>query len=117
MAAFGCLDLYSFYRAFPLLTRIFENYVAGIVPVLTALTIISLLASGPLFITDNRIGYTIYYFQVPFRLMFSILTFGFIFKLFPNQQGTLLHGMEIATVFGLEAVRLMVTIQKNKVNI
>ena len=117
MAAFGALDLYSFYRAFPLLARIFENYVAGMVPILMVLMIVSLLVSGPLFIIDNRIGYAVYYFQFPFRLIFSILTFGFILKIFPTQQGTFAHGMELATVFALEAVRLMLTIQKNKVNI
>src|ERR1044071_6336174 len=117
MAAFGALDLYAFYRAFPLLARIFENYVAGVVPLLTIVTIVSLLVSGPLFMIDNRIGYVIYYFQFPFRLFFSIFTFGFILRLFPTQQGTFVHGMELASVFGLEAVRLMLTIQKNKVNI
>jgi hypothetical protein len=117
MAGFGVLDLYSFYRAFPPLVRIFENYVAGIVPALTVLMIVSLLASGPLFIIDNRVGYVIYYFQFPFRLLFFILTFGFILRVFPTQQGTFAHGMEIASVFGLEAVRLMLTIQKNKASI
>lgn len=116
MAAFGALDLYSFYKTFPILARIFENYVAGIMPILMVLVALSLLVSGPLYVIDNRFGYLIYYFQFPFRLIFSILTFGFILRLFPTQQSTFAHGMELATVYALEAVRLMLTIQKNKVN-
>ncbi len=79
--------------------------------------IISLLVSGPLYLLDKRAGYIVYYFQFPLRLTFlTALTFGFIFKLITTQTGTLAHGMVMASVYALEAVRLMLTIQKNKVN-
>lgn len=117
MVVFGALDLYSFYRSFPQLVRVVENYSAGIAPVLTILLIVSLLVSGPLFMLENKLGYTIYYFQFPLRLAFFVVTFGFISRVVSTQQGTFAHGMLLATIFALEAVRLMLTIQKNKVNI
>ena len=117
MVIFGALDLYSFYRSFPQVVRVAENYSGGIVPLLTILLIASLLVSGPLFMLGNKLGYIMYYFQFPFRLALFIVTFGFISRFIPTQQGTLAHGMLLATIFALEAVRLMLTIQKNKVNI
>ena len=117
MVIFGALDLYSFYRSFPQLIRVVENYSAGILPLLTILLILSLLVSGPLYMVGNKLGFTIYYFQFPFRLAFFIVTFGFISRLITTQQGTFAHGMLQATIFALEAVRLMLTIQKNKINI
>ncbi len=117
MVIFGCLDLYSFYRSFPQLVRVLENYSGGLIPLLTVLLITSLLASGPMFMLGNKTGYVIYYFQFPFRLAFFVVTFGFISRLANTQAGTFSHGMLQATIFALEAVRLMLTIQKNKVNI
>jgi hypothetical protein len=115
MVMFGAFDLLAFYRSFPGVIRIFESYSATAYQIITAVLIPSLLVSGPLFMIGNRIGYIIYYFQFPFRLaLLSALTFGFIFKLFATQTGTFAYGMVMASVFGLEAVRLMLTIQKNK---
>lgn len=115
MIAFGALDLLAFYRSFPTVVRIIESYSATFYQALTLLLILSLLVSGPLFMTGNRTGYAIYYFQFPLRLAFlTALTFGFIFKLVVTQPGTFGYGMVMASVIGLEAVRLMLTIQKNK---
>lgn len=116
---FGLLDLLAFYRAFPTLNRIFENYdvsalIPNVLPAITVLMIVSLLVSGPLTLADNRYGFVTYYIQFPFRLAFSILTFGFILKLFPMQLGTFNYGMLTATVFAFEATRLMLTIQYHK---
>ncbi len=94
-----------------------ENYTPSFYQVLLFLMIVSLLVSAPLYMLNNRIGYVVYYFQFPLRIAFiASLTFGFIFKLVPTQAGTLAHGMVMASVFGLEAVRLMLTIQKNKID-
>jgi hypothetical protein len=118
MVAFGALDLLAFYRSFPKLVRMIENYTPNLYQALLFLTMLSLLVSGPLYILGNRIGYVIYYCQFPLRLTFiSALTFGFVFKLLVTQTGTFSAGMVMASVFALEAVRLMLTIQKNKVNI
>lgn len=118
MMAFGVLDLLSFYRSFPKLLRMIENYTPSFYQVFLFVMIVSLLVSGPLYIIGNKIGYIVYYFQFPVRLTFlTALTFGFIFKLLTTQTGTFNHGMIMATVYALEAVRLMLTIQKNKVNI
>lgn len=116
---FGLLDLLAFYRAFPTLNRIFENYdvsalIPNVLPAFTVLLIVSLLVSGPLTIVGNRYGYVIYYFQFPLRLAFRIGTFSFVLKLFPMQLGTLNYGMLMATVFAFEAIRLMLTIQHHK---
>jgi len=117
MVIFGALDLLLFYKNFPLLIRSIENYSAGVVNVLVILLIVSLLVSGPLSIVGNKVGFAVYYFQFPFRLAFFVLTFGFLYKIMAPQQGSFSDGMLRATIFGLEAVRLMLTIQKNKVNI
>jgi len=118
MVAFGALDLLAFYRSFPKLMRMIENYSPSFYQVLLFLMILSLLVTGTLYMMGNRIGYVVYYFQFPLRLTFlTALTFGFIFKILPTQTGTLASGMVMASVFALEAVRLMLTIQKNKVNI
>jgi hypothetical protein len=119
---FGFLDLFAFYRSFPVLNRIFENYdvsalIPNVLPAITVLLILSLLVTGPLTIVGNRYAYVIYYFQFPLRLTFLTgLTFGFMFKLFPTQVGTFAHGMLMATVIAMEAVRLMVTIQTHRKN-
>ncbi|HZY81923.1 MAG TPA: hypothetical protein VFE50_20510 [Cyclobacteriaceae bacterium] len=118
--SFGLLDLLAFYRSSPTLARIFENYdvsalIPNVLPAITVLLIISLLVTGPLMIMNNRRGYTIYYFQFPFRLIFlKGLTFGFIYQLFPTQVGTLTHGMVMASVIAFEAMRLMLTIQEHR---
>ena len=112
MVVFGLLDLFLFYKNFPQLFRNLERY-----NVLKILVDLSLLVSGPLFIVGNKIGFIVYYFQFPFRLLFFLVTFGFLLKVFNPPQGTFAHGMLLATIFALEAVRLMLTIQKNKVNI
>ena len=115
MIGFGALDLFSFYKNAPHLVRTIESYTPSITTALLVLLIVSLLVSGPLTMVGNRIGMVVYYFQFPLRLAFlTALTFGFILKLFPTQTGTFTHGMVLATVIGLEAVRLMLTIQKNK---
>lgn len=117
---FGLLDLLAFYRGFPTLNRIFENYdvsalIPNVLPAITVLLIISLLVTGPLTIVGNRYAYIIYYFQFPFRLAFLTgLTFGFVLKQFPMQVGTFGHGMMMATVIAFEAIRLMLTIQTHR---
>jgi hypothetical protein len=116
---FGLLDLLSFYRAFPTLTLIFENYdvpaaITNVLPALAVLLIVSFLVSGPLTIVGNRYGYVMYYFQFPLRLAVQIPTFGFAFELFPMQVGTFYQGMFVATVVAFEAIRLMLTIQHHR---
>jgi hypothetical protein len=117
MLIFGTLDLFLFYKNFPQLMRAVENYSASVVNVLVILLILSLLVSGPLIMVGNKIGFVVYYFQFPFRLAFFVVTFGFLYKILGPHPGTFSDGMLRATIFGLEAVRLMLTIQKNKVNI
>jgi hypothetical protein len=117
---FGLLDLLAFYRGFPTLARIFENYdvsalIPNVLPAIMVLLIVSLLVSGPLTIVGNRYGYIIYYFQFPLRLaLLTGLTFGFVLKLLHFQVGTFAHGMLMATVFAFEAVRLMLTISTHR---
>jgi hypothetical protein len=117
---FGLLDLFAFYRSFPTLNRIFENYdvsalIPNVLPAITVLLIVSLLVTGPLTIMGNKYGYVIYYFQFPLRLAFLAgLTFGFVLKFFPMQVGTFGQGMMMATVIAFEAIRLMLTIQRQK---
>ena len=112
---FGALDLFAFYRSFPRLMRIFENYNASIYQVLVLIMIISLIASGALYMMGNKIGFVIYYFQFPMRVSFIPgLTFGFLTSILPVATGTLYYGMLLATIFALEAIRLMHTIQKHR---
>ncbi len=116
---FGCLDLLAFYRSFGTLSRTLESFDTLLIPfgipALTVLLMLSLLISGPLMIVENRAALTIYFFQFPLRLAFSVgLSFGFVFRLFNLQVGTFGYGMLMATVFGLEAVRLMITLQAFK---
>lgn len=117
---FGLLDLYAFYRSFPLLDQIFtqsevSTWIPRVLPAMTVILTISLLASGPLTVVGRPLGYVVYYLQFPLRLaVVTCLTFGFVFRLIPTQVGTMAHGMLTATAFGLEAVRLMLTIRKHR---
>jgi len=114
MFAFGALDLYAFYLIVPKMMRAIEDYTGHLFNVLFILISVSLIVSGPLIMMGNRIGYVIYYFQFPMKCIFlSGLTFGFL-SLIPVATGTLYFGMLWATIFALEAIRLMHTIQTHR---
>jgi len=115
MIIFGALDLFAFYRSFPKLMRIFEVYTGHVFQWLQVILIISVIVSGPLLLMGNKIAYIIYYFQFPLKLLFAtVLTFGFLTSILPAVAGTLYFGMLWATIFALEAIRLMHTIQKHR---
>jgi hypothetical protein len=113
MMAFGALDLFAFYRCSPKLVKFFETYSGNIFQLLLFLMILSLLASGALLMTGNKIGYKVYFFQLAPRLAYlPSLTFGFLTSILHQQVGTLYWGMLLATMYALEAIRLMHTVQK-----
>jgi type III secretory pathway component EscS len=116
MIVFGALDLYALFRVFPKVIWMIEtSYNGNLYQLLVLVMVISLIVSGPLILMGNRIGYVIYYFQFPLRLTtIPSLTFGFLMRI-PTTVGTLFFGMLLATIYALEAIRLMYTIQKHRV--
>lgn len=114
MFLFGALDLYAFYRLAPKIVRAFENATGNLFSILFLLGAVSLIVSGTFTMIGSRIGYMIYYFQFPLKFLVSSgLTFGFLFYI-QVIPGTLYFGMLWATVFALEAIRLMYTIQQHR---
>ena len=76
---FGLLDLFSFVRTYKIGISMIDNIEHfPIMSILEILLIASLIASGILSILRSKISMIIYYAQIPLRLAFMILTFGFL---------------------------------------
>ncbi len=79
---FGLLDIILAVRFYTHITNIsFNMPLEGVLSILTAITVISLFISGIGLLLGKRWSYYLVYFQFPFRLMFFLLTFGFITKI------------------------------------
>lgn len=85
-----------------------------IMSILEILLIISLIGSGVLSILRKKISLIIYYTQIPLRLAFMILTFGFLFKLFGLQYDSIGYKILVGLTFLLEIARLTFSIMIHK---
>lgn len=120
----GMLDIVSFLRAYKSALYMWDNvsaiisYNLGIgdkinaiwIPILNLVLFLLLLASGLLLILRKRIGIIIYYIEFPLRILFAILTFGFILKLFALQFDSWSYKVLFAFIGLLELLRLVYSI-------
>lgn len=111
LAIFGILDFISFIRTYKIgISRIDNIEHFPIMFMFEILLIISLLASGLFSIMNKKISLIIYYIQIPLRIAFMILTFGFLLEIFGLQYDSLGYKIIVAITFLLEITRLIFTI-------
>jgi len=115
LVLFGLLDLVSFAVTYKFIIKAIENIEHfSLLSIPEILLIVSLIASGILLILRKKISLIIYYFQFPLRVIFMILTFGFLFDLFRFQYDSVGYKILVVTTFLLEVVRLIITIMIHK---
>lgn len=115
LIAFGLLDLYAFIRTYKVGLKLLDNFeYFPIMNSLEILLIVSLVASGVLSIMRKKSALIIYYFQIPLRLTFVILSFGFLINLFGFQYNSIEYKVLIILTSLLEIARLTFTIMIHK---
>jgi len=115
LIAFGLLDLYAFIRTYKVGLKLLDNFEHfPIMNSLEILLIVSLVASGVLSIMRKKSALIIYYFQIPLRLTFVILSFGFLINLFGFQYNSIEYKVLIILTSLLEIARLTFTIMIHK---
>ncbi len=115
LIVFGLLDLYSFARMYKFGIKMFDNIEHfPIMSILEILLIVSLIASGALSILRKKFSLIIYYVQIPLRIAFMILTFGFLLKLFGLQYDSVGYKILVGITFLLEIARLAFSIMIHK---
>ena len=115
LIVFGLIDLVSFIQTYKLGVSILDSIEHfPIMSILEILLIISLIASGVLSIMRKKISLIIYYFQIPLRIAFMILTFGFVLKIFGLQYDSVGYKVIVGITFLLELARLIFTIMIHK---
>jgi hypothetical protein len=123
LIALGTLDFVSFYRTYENGFNMFlvgswgelsasgpSDVIFTIVVTLNSILILSLIISGLLCIFRPRTSFLIYYFQIPLRLIFFTLTFGFILRLPGLQIDSWTYKIVLALVVILELLRLIFSI-------
>ena len=105
----GFLDIVSFWRTFDTSLFNFDSW-NHIMPILNAFLVLTLLASGILLVMDKKLGIVIYYIQFPLRMLFLILTFGFVVSLTNLQIDTLGYKIALTLAMILELCRLIYSI-------
>jgi len=112
LIAFGILDLYSFYNTYKHMPYVFDKYFGfSFLNTIIIVATLSLLASGVLSMLTKKVAIYIYYFQLPLRVLLSIFTFGFLFRLFHNPNPSTNYYVLIAVVASFEIIRLLITIK------
>ena len=81
---------------------------------LEILLILSFMVSGVLSIMRKKIALVLYYFQMPLRLTFVILTFGFLINIFGFQFNSIGFKVMFILTSLLEIARLIFTIMLHK---
>jgi hypothetical protein len=115
LIAFGLLDLYSFVRTYKIGISMFDNIEHfPIMSILEIILIVSLIASGVLSILRKKISLIIYYAQIPLRLAFMILTFGFLLRVFGLQYDSIGYKILVGITLLLEIARLTFSIMIHK---
>jgi hypothetical protein len=111
LTIFALLDAVSILRSYPEISSIFEYG-----PELNGLWLVRLIIiasfafSAIFFMLRRKEALVLYYIQFPLRLLFMMLSFGFIIELFGGVFGSSTYWTAITIVFGLEVLRLVYTI-------
>jgi hypothetical protein len=112
LIVFGLLDIVTLIRGFKNLDTEFTSaspYFLAIA-IWTPLCYLSLIFSAYFLIRQKKIGLWINYGQFPIRLLFVVLSFGFLLTINPLQLNELSYKYFIGGLMGLEIGRLIVTI-------
>jgi len=112
---FGLLDLFSFTQLYKVGLSLFENMeLLPVLSILQIILIVSLVVSGILLILKKRSGLITYYFQIPLRIAFMILSFGFLLKIFDFPYESIMFKIMPGLTFLLEIGRLILSIKIHK---
>ena len=112
---FGILDLFSFSQTYKVGLILVDNFkYFPLMNSLEILLILSLVVSGVLSIMRKKIALVFYYFQMPLRLTFVILTFGFLINIFGFQFNSIGFKVMFILTSLLEIARLIFTIMIHK---
>lgn len=104
---FALLDLVSFLHSFQFLeTLLIGEASLDFLRAMELCLIVSFLASSVLFMWRKKKGLLIYFFQLPLRILFMLLSFGFLFDVFGLLVGTAAYLIVLGLVFLLELLRL-----------
>jgi hypothetical protein len=111
----GILDLFSFSQTYKVGLILLDNFkYFPLMNSLEILLILSFMVSGVLSIMRKKIALVLYYFQMPLRLTFVILTFGFLINIFGFQFNSIGSKVMFILTFLLEIARLIFTIMIHK---
>lgn len=111
----GLLDLFSFSQTYKVGLILLDNFkYFPLMNSLEILLILSFMVSGVLSIMRKKIALVLYYFQMPLRLTFVILTFGFLINIFGFQFNSIGFKVMFILTFLLEIARLIFTIMLHK---
>lgn len=108
---FALLDLVSFLRGFDLLeTLLYVNLNLNFILVIKIIMTISFLASAVLYLLRKKQAFVLYYVQLPLRLIFMALSFGFVFEILGLDTKTGLYLVMLCLTIVLELVRFAYTV-------
>lgn len=111
----GLLDLFSFSQTYKVGLILLDNFkYFPLMNSLEILLILSFIVSGVLSIMRKKIALVLYYFQMPLRLTFVILTFGFLINIFGFQFNSIGFKVMFILTSLLEIARLIFTIMIHK---
>jgi len=111
----GLLDLFSFSQTYKVGLILLDNFkYFPLMNSLEILLILSFMVSGVLSIMRKKIALVLYYFQMPLRLTFVILTFGFLINIFGFQFNSIGFKVMFILTTLLEIARLIFTIMLHK---
>jgi hypothetical protein len=110
---FGILDIVTLIRNFKIIKGLASDLTHfPVIVTANMLVYSSLIFSSYFLIRQNKLGLWITYAQFPLRLLFATLSFGFLLtmnRFFQLEE--LEYKIFVATVMGLELVRLIISIQ------
>jgi hypothetical protein len=109
---FGVLDVVTLVRLYGPMSAFWRHWETSWITTGNLLIFISLIFSSYFLIRQNKLGLWLTYLQFPLRLLFMVLSFGFlvvVVKFF--EEGEMVYEILMWGLLGLEIIRLIATIQ------
>jgi hypothetical protein len=116
LVLFGILDIVTLVRSYGHVTNLLGQWdTFPLITIGNLLLYLSLMFSAFFLIMQNKLGLWITYGQFPLRLVFMVLSFGFLLTMTRFiDNGQMLYRILMWGLFGLEAMRLLLTFQIHK---
>ena len=120
LIAFALIDVIHFLRVIPIIFKMATNIFSGAVSfypsgwIMTAIQVLfyfSLIFSAYGLLRQKNWGFLLYYFQIPFRLLFWSMSLGFLYVLNNYSESIILFYTIAGIVFLGEILRLILTIK------